>query len=192
MGLNAEKFEVIKHEIELPFGFQRGCCRNSRNEDQCGFTLVELVTVMVIVGILAVAVIPRFSGRGAYDDRAFRDQVVSTLRYAQKLAIAQRRFVCVTFTANSIALASGTNSNCSAGAGAVVSPSGVPYPLVSNQSGFAPLPANFSFDCLGRPRSTAVAAGICGNTFAVLAANLAVQVDGATPITIWQETGYVQ
>ncbi len=192
MSLNAEKAEVIKREIEQPFGFQRGCCCNPRNEDQCGFTLVELVTVMVIIGILAVAVMPRFFERATFDNRAFRDQVVSTLRYAQKTAIAQRRFVCVTFTANSISLASGTNSNCSAGAGAVLSPSGTPYPLASDQSGFTPIPADFSFDCLGRPRSMAVAPGVCGNILAVLAANLVVQVTGVAPITIRRETGYVQ
>ncbi len=91
---------------------------------QRGFTLTELITVMVIVGILAAVVMPRFFERNVFDSRAFHDQVVSTLRYAQKAAIAQHRFVCVAFTANSVDLTYGDNSNCAVAGGALASPSG--------------------------------------------------------------------
>jgi MSHA pilin protein MshC len=136
-------------------------------------------------------VLPRYFERGTFDSRAFHDQVISTLRYAQKAAIAQRRFVCVTFTANSVGLTYGTNSNCTAGAGALASASGAPYPS-STQASFTPTPTNFSFDCLGRPRDMTLATGVCGNTLAVLAANPTVQVGNADLITIWAQTGYVR
>ena len=151
---------------------------------------MELVTVMVILGIIAVVAIPRFFDRGTYDSREFHDQVISTLRYAQKAAIAQRRFVCVTFTANSVGLTYGTNSDCTAGAGALASPSGAPYPT-SAQALFSSVPTDFSFDCLGRPRSMGMNTGICGNTLAVLTADQKVQFSNADPITISYETGYV-
>lgn len=64
-----------------------------------GFTLVELVVVMVVVGVLAIGVLPRFLARGDLDARGFFDATESVLRYAQKSAIAQRRNVCVTFSA---------------------------------------------------------------------------------------------
>ena len=71
---------------------------------QRGFTLVELITVMVIIGVLAAVAAPRFSQRSSFDSRGFYDQALSTLRYAQKIAIAQRRTVCVVDTPTEIGL----------------------------------------------------------------------------------------
>ena len=45
-----------------------------------GFTLVELIVTMIVVGILAVAVIPRFADRSGFDARGFHDGVLSVLR----------------------------------------------------------------------------------------------------------------
>jgi len=52
-----------------------------------GFTIIELVTVVVIVGALAVFVVPRLDPEG-FDRYGFRQQVVSAARYAQKTAMA--------------------------------------------------------------------------------------------------------
>ena len=74
---------------------------------QRGFTLMELVTIVVILGILAVVAIPRL-GDVDYKSREFRDKVVSALRYAQKSAVSHRRMVCVSFTATSVSLSMDT------------------------------------------------------------------------------------
>lgn len=158
---------------------------------QRGYTMVELTAVMVIIGILAAVAMPRYFDRGTFESREFHDQVISTLRYAQKAAIAQHRFVCVAFTVNSIALSYGSNSDCSVGQGILTSPSGDPYPLTSTQSVFNPVPTSLSFDCLGRPNSMGLATGACGNTLAVLTASRTIQVSNADAITIEAETGYV-
>ncbi|MFA6120273.1 MAG: type II secretion system protein [Sideroxydans sp.] len=80
-------------------------CVTTRQRSQFGFTLVELITVMVIVGILAVSVLPRFFTVSDFENRGSADQVKSILRFAQKTAIAQHTPVSVT-------LAQGASSDC--------------------------------------------------------------------------------
>jgi MSHA pilin protein MshC len=63
--------------------------------NQSGFTLTELITVIVIVGILSVAVLPRFFEVSAFEERGSADQVKSMLRFAQKTAIAQHANISV-------------------------------------------------------------------------------------------------
>lgn len=60
-----------------------------------GFTLVELIIIMVIIGIIAVVAMPRFFQRSTFEARGFYDEAQAALRYAQKQAIAQRRPVAV-------------------------------------------------------------------------------------------------
>ncbi|WP_101481745.1 Tfp pilus assembly protein FimT/FimU [Janthinobacterium sp. 61] len=76
----------------------------SRGRQQRGFTLVELIAVLVVGGILAAVAMPRFFQQDSFDARSFADQNVSMLRYAQKLAIAQNRPVFVLLNGSRIAL----------------------------------------------------------------------------------------
>jgi len=50
--------------------------------------MIELVLVMVIIAILGVAAGPRFFDDSAFDERAYLDELASSLRYAQKVAVA--------------------------------------------------------------------------------------------------------
>ena len=54
---------------------------------QAGFTLVELVIVIVILGALAVVVLPRL-GESSFRSAAFAEQVATAFRYGQRLAVA--------------------------------------------------------------------------------------------------------
>ena len=54
-----------------------------------GFTLIELVTVIIIVGILAVSVAPKFDGTASYEAHSHRAQLISALRLTQQRAMQQ-------------------------------------------------------------------------------------------------------
>ena len=54
---------------------------------QHGFTLVELITVLVILGLIAVAVLPRMLQRDTFETRTAQDTLLSAARQAQQLAM---------------------------------------------------------------------------------------------------------
>lgn len=62
-----------------------------------GFTLIELVIVILLIAILAFFVVPRFNHVSTFSCRGFADQAKAAVEYARKAAVAQRRNVCLTF-----------------------------------------------------------------------------------------------
>jgi MSHA pilin protein MshC len=60
---------------------------NRQHHIQAGFTLVELVTTMIVIGIIAVAVLPRLMSDSSFSAYSLRSEFISELRQVQLKAI---------------------------------------------------------------------------------------------------------
>jgi MSHA pilin protein MshC len=69
-----------------------------------GFTLVELVVVIVLMAILVGLAVPRFFGQGEFEAPAFARELASAARYAQKLAVVSGCPVNLTVSSTGYAL----------------------------------------------------------------------------------------
>ncbi len=151
-----------------------------------GYTAIELIVIVVLVGALASFVLPKLQGALSMRDAGWHDQVLASMRYAQKSAVGHRRLVCATVTTTSVTLTVATvnpASSCStalqgsdgtgtaasttnSSAGTTVSPAGVIY--------FQP-DGRITSDGAGSTSSTRT-----------------ISMSGASDITVNGETGYVQ
>src|SRR5881392_1436352 len=77
-----------------------------------GFTLVELVIVIVLTGILGAVAASRLLTPKGFASRGFYDEAQAVVRFAQKTAIAWRRSIFVCVTATDISAIS--NNDCAA------------------------------------------------------------------------------
>jgi len=152
--------------------------------NETGFTLVELILVIVLLGILSVVAAPSFTTTG-FEQRAYRDRLVSALRYAQKYAVAQRCGARVVITAARFDVlrpdSNMTNADCVMAFNTPVRDPGAVQDLVEGNNfagttpnGMAVTPATVTFNSLGRATSGDI-------TFAV----------GTNPITVVGESGLV-
>jgi len=174
------------------------------------FTMLELVFVIVVIGILAAAILPRMDRDSAAEATI---KLQSDIRYAQHLALvddkydagnanwAQNRWQ-IRFNGNSYSITSMNNTvfardpetgnnitvNLNAEYGATID--------LNNCDGGATV---ISFDHLGRPMTGNLSAtpypALGANNGSLLTVNcvIAVTADGDTfNITISPETGYVQ
>jgi MSHA pilin protein MshC len=168
-----------------------------------GFTMVELIVVIVLIGIIGTVAAGRFFERSTFDANAWAEQVKATLRYAQKVAVAQNQSVYVHLTPERVAVCldpdpacasdevrlrapGGANSGSPATRAACGSaswmcegrPAGVSMGLPGNPAG---APGSVAFDGLGRAR---MIGGFGGR--------LEIGGDGiARTIGVDAETGYV-
>lgn len=114
-----------------------------------GFTLVELVIVIIILGILSVTVAPKFFSSKGFSEYAYRADVIAKLRLIQTRAMQQVNDRChrVNITEDKLGkVTCGTLSEFSKQRATVV----------TIESGdnvtFSPVGLTFTFDHLGRPQ----------------------------------------
>jgi MSHA pilin protein MshC len=166
-----------------------------KNRRICGgFTFVELILVLTIAGVLAAVAGPRMVDRTAFQAHGGAAEIRTALRYAQKLAMAKRREICVSIDTSLSSLTlmledpvvisgSACNQDVARQGG---NPSPTPPPptittyTVTLPAGInlASSAATFSFDSLGRPSTPA---------------GVILTIGGSAPVTVTvePETGYV-
>lgn len=141
-----------------------------------GFTMVELIIVISLMGIMATLAMTRSVNRTSLHEIGFRDQLKGLIRHARKLAISQQRNVCVLLSANQ---ASGVYANGAAcdPAAPIAEPGSSSAFVLQVPSGVVLAgPLAVQFDSTGQP---------------VPNVNQAINV-GATPVlTVSRATGIV-
>ncbi len=65
-----------------------------------GFTLVELVVVVLLIGIIGFVAGPRFVKTDAFAERRAADEVLSALRFTQQMAMARGGGIQLVLTGN--------------------------------------------------------------------------------------------
>lgn len=147
-----------------------------------GFTLVELITILILVGILAVVALPRLDSAQDFGALAFRDRVATSLRYAQKSAVAKRRMVCATVAAGTLTLTTATSFGGACDT-AMTGPDGADPAAVSPSAAVQLAPAGvLYFQPSGSVTSDAAGTALATTT---------VTVTGQADINVRGTTGYV-
>jgi len=160
-----------------------------------GFTLIELVMVIVLVSVLATVAGPRMIDSSQYQGRMYFDELVAALRYANKYAMSSSCDVEVSLTSGT----SGTTVNLFQRSNCSTSPTG------SNTGTFGTIniydPSfNLAIDQLVIPTQITVSStglplyfsslGQAKNTSTNAISNATIQV-GSFSLTIVGGTGYV-
>lgn len=69
-----------------------------------GFSLIELIVVIVLMAVLVGVAVPRFFGKSDFEAPAFAQELASAARYAQKLAVVSGCPVDLAVSATAYAL----------------------------------------------------------------------------------------
>lgn len=154
--------------------------------NQQGFTLVELIIVIVLVGILAVTAGPRIFGSGGVDQVVTERQLLSLLRLQQQRAMQDVVNRCYGVNLSSTEV---TPFNCGQ---AIETSRVVLLPEANNLAVVSSLPnasTGFRFNALGCPVSTnhATTAENCGQSAVEL------QINGANARSVCvQSQGFIR
>lgn len=149
-----------------------------------GFTVVELVAVIVVLGIVSALALPRLTDRSAFQARGFEDEVFAALRHARALAVASGCDVQVSIAGNGYTL--NQQTGCTAGGFSLAVPD--PATQAPIYAGTAPVgitlngPASFVFNTLGE-------ATVAGNPTDV---TLSFGGNANRTITVFGSTGFAQ
>jgi len=149
---------------------------------QAGFTIVELVVVMVLLAILAANAMPRFFAAGRFEAMGFAESSAAAARFARKLALNSRCDTAFTVGPGGYGiLQRATDCNSGSFTRALNRPGGQAWAQPA-PGGVAVGSLGVYFDSRGRPRD------IASGTPLAVAVSYAV---GGRTVTIEHETGFI-
>lgn len=149
-----------------------------------GFTMIELIVVMLVASVLAVVALPRLEGALANADTAWREQLIGALRAARATAQGHRRLVCVSVASNSVTLGIASTQPASACDATLRGPDGDSrWAWSSRAPATAGSPSTLYFQSDGRVTSDGA-----GST----PVNATITVSGQTSISVVGDTGHVE
>ncbi|WP_215893393.1 prepilin-type N-terminal cleavage/methylation domain-containing protein [Acidithiobacillus ferriphilus] len=101
-----------------------------------GFTLIEVIAVLIIAGILAALILPRFMGIGGYSANAAQGDVIAAAQYARQLALLGNGDIILSVQGSTVAVQNSVGQNLPV-------PGGKGYPITIPAS--AQASATFTF-----------------------------------------------
>jgi MSHA pilin protein MshC len=141
-----------------------------------GFTIVELVLVIVIIGAIAAIGMPRFFELTGFEDLGEYDEALNAVRYAQQYAVASGCTVRVSIGGNQLAL----TADCGGGFGPLTHPGQCQEAIPPGSpnyscriSGITSSASPFDFDALG-------STGTAGTNITVTAGGSSFTVNGGS------------
>lgn len=150
------------------------------NQSQSGFTLPELVMVLVLTGIVGAVAIPRFFNLDVYQQRFIYDQVLSAARYGHHAAVSSGCATQLAVTSSGFQLL--RNDNCLSGGAPSFSSNPVVHPSDDTSA----------FDVSSLPSGVTLSAATV-TFYADGTANADAQINvSSRTITITAATGYVR
>lgn len=117
-----------------------------------GFTLIELIVVIIVLGILSVTVAPKFFTSNGFSEYAYRTDIVAKLRLIQTRAMQQMNEPCHQVMVTAKQLGKVSCESPPIFVDQVAQRATLVTVAANDKVTFSPAGLSFKFDNMGRPK----------------------------------------